>query len=170
MALYPAVQREAQAGIYHVLSNGTVPQLSDRLSLPYVDSECMMWEVLRWKPLAPLGLPHLLTKHDVYKDCYLPSGSIILVNIWSILQDLRMFPHPEMFNPSRFLDDKKALEIVDCIFGFGRRACPGVNFAESSMFIAIAIALSQYCNAAYPTPLTFKGKRSRTMSSIGLGQ
>ncbi|KAJ6466070.1 cytochrome P450, partial [Mycena vitilis] len=129
---------------------GRLPRVSDRPSLP--DVQCLMWEVLRWNPLVPLGLPHLLTKDDIYKDHHIPSGSIVMVNIWSILRDPVVFPNPEEFQPARFLNDAKALEVAKSIFGFGRRACPGAHFAELSMFIAIATTLSQ-CNISDPVDL-----------------
>ncbi|KAJ6575619.1 cytochrome P450 [Mycena vulgaris] len=148
MALYPEVQSAAQAEIDRVVTNGRLPQLSDRPSLPYV--ECLMREVLRWNPLGPLALPHLLIKDDVYRDYHLPAGSIVLANVWSILRDPAVFPAPQEFRPERFMNDKRALDVASCIFGFGRRVCPGAHFAESSMFIAIATALSQ-CNISDPT-------------------
>ncbi|KAJ6541977.1 cytochrome P450 [Mycena vulgaris] len=147
MGLYPEVQAVAQAEIDRVLPSGRLPQLSDRASLPYI--ECVLREVLRWNPIVPLGLPHLLTKDDVYRDYHLPEGSIVMVNVWSILRDPRLFPAPQEFRPERFTDDKRALDTVACIFGFGRRTCPGVHFAETSMFIAIATALSQ-CTISDP--------------------
>ncbi|KAJ7680690.1 cytochrome P450 [Mycena polygramma] len=147
MALHPEIQATAQVEIDKVLTDTRLPQLSDRPSLPYV--ECLMWEVLRWKPLVPLGLPHLLTKDDIYRDYHIPSGSIVMVNIWSILRDPVVFPNPEEFQPARFLNDTRALEVTRSIFGFGRRVCPGTHFADDSMFIAIATTLSQ-CRISDP--------------------
>ncbi|KAF7360801.1 Cytochrome P450 [Mycena venus] len=147
MALYPEVQAAAQAELDRVLSPGQLPGLSDRPSLPYI--ECLMREVLRWNPIGPLGLPHLLTQDDIYKGYHLPAGSIVMVNVWSILRDPLVFPDPLEFRPERFMNDKTAIETVGCIFGFGRRACPGVHFSEASMFIAIATTLSQ-CKISDP--------------------
>ncbi|KAJ7273808.1 cytochrome P450 [Mycena rebaudengoi] len=143
MALYPEVQSAAQTEIDRVITDGRFPQLSDRSSLPYV--ECVMREVLRWNPITPLGLPHLLVQDDLYRDYQLPAGTIVMANTWSILQDPAVFPSPQEFVPTRFLNDKKAVDVLASAFGFGRRAYPGVKFAEASMFIAIATALHQ-CN------------------------
>ncbi|KAK7045037.1 cytochrome P450 [Favolaschia claudopus] len=149
MALYPEVQATAQAELDKVISaHGQVPQLSDRPSLPYI--ECVLREVLRWNPVTPLGVAHLLTEDDVYKGYNLAVGTIVMVNVWSILHDPLSFPEPFEFRPERFMiNDKKAVETLACAFGFGRRACPGVHFAESSMFIAIATALFQ-CKISDP--------------------
>jgi cytochrome P450 len=155
MALNPGVQATAQAELDQVIPSGRLPELSDRPSLPYI--ECLMREVLRWNPIVPLGqqqrtgtivissdhtvgLPHLLTKDDVYKDYDLPAGSIVMVNVWyvrtpvrrrldseltrilrSILRDPLLFPRPEEFRPERFMDGKRALDTFACVFGFGRR-------------------------------------------------
>ncbi|KAJ7909515.1 cytochrome P450 [Mycena leptocephala] len=147
MALYPDVQATAQAEIDKVLTKGRMPQLSDRASLPYV--ECLMREVMRWNPIGPLGLPHLLIKDDFYKDYHIPAGSIVMTNVWLILRDPVVFPNPQEFQPARFLNDPRAVEVASSIFGFGRRACPGAYFAEATMFIAIATALAQ-CSISDP--------------------
>ncbi|KAJ7202043.1 cytochrome P450 [Mycena pura] len=148
MAMYPEVQSRAQAEVDKVVTGGRLPRLSDRPNLPYV--ECVMQEVLRWNPVEPLGIPHMSTKDDVYRDYHLPAGTIIIANIWSILHDPIVFPDPHEFRPERFLNDKRAVEVNTSAFGFGRRSCPGVYFAEASMFIAICTALSQ-CNISNPT-------------------
>ncbi|KAJ7601433.1 cytochrome P450, partial [Mycena polygramma] len=147
MALHPEIQAAAQAEIDEVL-DGRLPRLCDRASLPYV--ECVMREVLRWNPAVPLGLPHLLNRDDVYKDYLVPSGSIVMVNEWSILRDPDVFPSPEQFQPGRFLNNERAVEVARSIFGFGRRVCPGIHFAEASIFIAIATALSDVPSQILP--------------------
>ncbi|KAJ6569369.1 cytochrome P450 [Mycena capillaripes] len=162
MALYPDIQATARAEIDKVLNDGRMPQLSDRCSLPYL--ECVMREVLRWNPIALLGgLPHLLIKDDIYGDYHISAGSIVMVNVWSatlssrmtfrsILRDPGVFPNSEEFQPARFLNNERAVEVASCIFGFGRRACPGAYFAEALMFIPIATVLSQ-CQISDPIDL-----------------
>lgn len=53
MVLHPDVQRRAHKELDTILSEGRLPKLSDRASLPYL--ECILQEVLRWRPVAPLG-------------------------------------------------------------------------------------------------------------------
>jgi cytochrome P450 len=67
MVHYPEVQAIAQAEIDRVVGQDRLPTYSDRLSLPYV--EAVYKEVLRWHPVAPLGVPHCLDwdKDDVYR-------------------------------------------------------------------------------------------------------
>ncbi|CAE6483607.1 unnamed protein product, partial [Rhizoctonia solani] len=56
-------------------------------------------------------------------------------------RDSRQYMDPEVFNPDRYLDpDVPRLPI----FGWGRRKCPGIHFAEASTFIMIASLLATF--------------------------
>ena len=54
MALYPEVQRKAQAEIDQVVGNLRLPNFSDQVALPYV--QAVLKEVLRWHPVTPLSV------------------------------------------------------------------------------------------------------------------
>jgi hypothetical protein len=51
--LRPEVQTMAQKELDAVTRRERLPELEDRLKLPFVDAICK--EVIRWKPVAPLG-------------------------------------------------------------------------------------------------------------------
>lgn len=53
MALYPNVQAKAQEEIDLVVGRDRLPNGADRVNLKYVD--CVMREVMRLNPVAPLG-------------------------------------------------------------------------------------------------------------------
>jgi hypothetical protein len=53
MVLYPDVQTRSRAEIDSVVGRDRLPTFEDRASLPYVDA--VLREVLRWKPIGPLG-------------------------------------------------------------------------------------------------------------------
>jgi len=79
MARYPDVQRRAQADVDNVAPN-RLPTLDDYDSLPYI--RAMIKEIIRWAPVAPLGLNHAVLEDDVYENYFIPKGTRIIANIW----------------------------------------------------------------------------------------
>ncbi|KAI0659485.1 cytochrome P450 [Cubamyces menziesii] len=147
MLMYPEVQRKAQAEVDRVVGRDRLPDFSDEPALPYVSA--LVKEVLRWRPVTPLAVPHRLTSDDVYNGYHLPAGSIVVGNSWAILHDENTFPDPDAFIPERFLNPDGSLrtEMRDAelaAFGFGRRICPGRHLACASIWIAIASVLSTF--------------------------
>lgn len=80
MTLYPEVQRKAQEEIDEVLGTARLPKVVDRVNLPYINA--VVKEVLRWHPVAPMGIPHMSTEDDMFEGHFIPKGSLILPNIW----------------------------------------------------------------------------------------
>ncbi|KAF9482335.1 cytochrome P450 [Pholiota conissans] len=143
MLLYPEVQKRGRQAMIQAISNERLPIFSDMQSIPYVDA--IIKEVLRWRPVAPLALPHRLVADDEYNGYFLPSGSVVVGNSWAILHDKSTYGEDvDTFRPERFLrDDQPDPEIPypDAAFGFGRRMCPGQDMAWSSMWLTIASVL-----------------------------
>ncbi|PBK63147.1 cytochrome P450 [Armillaria solidipes] len=148
MMHYPDVQQKAQALIDTVIGSRGLPTLDDRSSLPYI--EAILKETLRWKPVIPLAFPHRTTVDDVYKGYLIPKGSTIMPNSWQCLQDAGDYPDPENFLPERFCDSTGSILLNDApeprqfTFGYGRRVCPGRNFAENILWVNIATLLSVF--------------------------
>ncbi|KAH9008693.1 cytochrome P450 [Lactarius deliciosus] len=131
MTLYPDVQRKAQAEIDQVIGSSRLPEFPDQDKLPYV--EAVLKEVLRWHPVTPLAVPHMVTKSDVYEGYYIPAGSTIIPNVWGMMHDPAVFPEPDRFHPERWLTPG-APAFPTQVFGFGARYCPGHLFARASMW------------------------------------
>jgi cytochrome P450 len=72
MAVFPEVLRKAQQEIDRVVGRDRLPTFEDWESLPY--TEAIMREVLRWKPILPLGAPRRVTEDDFYKGYLIPKG------------------------------------------------------------------------------------------------
>ncbi|CAE6457819.1 unnamed protein product [Rhizoctonia solani] len=139
MVLHPEVQTKAQTEIDSVLGGTRLPEMTDRDSMPYVC--CIVKEVLRWWPAFPLGVPHASTRDDVYRGYFIPKGSTIIGNTWAICNDPMLYPNPERFYPDRFLDPSVPSAPG---FGYGRRSCPGIHFAESTLFITMCTLLTVF--------------------------
>ncbi|PPQ70818.1 hypothetical protein CVT24_001035 [Panaeolus cyanescens] len=141
MILNPDVQKKAQAEIDDVLGTGRLPSVSDRADLPYLRS--IIVETLRWAPPLPLGIPHASTQDDEYNGLFIPKGSLILANIWHMLHDSSTYQNPMDFSPDRYNgNDIEMKKVKDVVFGFGRRVCPGMHFAQSTLFAAVATTLA----------------------------
>ncbi|KAG9077390.1 hypothetical protein FRC06_008948 [Ceratobasidium sp. 370] len=139
MIHHPEVQAKAQAEIDRVIGTKRLPTFEDQPQLPYVDQ--IMKEVMRWQPVTPLAVPHTSTQEDVYREYRIPKGAIVIGNVWAMSRNEQVYPDPETFNPDRFSDpDVPSVPA----FGFGRRLCPGMHYAEASIFIAMASILAAY--------------------------
>ncbi|KXN92110.1 O-methylsterigmatocystin oxidoreductase [Leucoagaricus sp. SymC.cos] len=125
MCLYPDVQKKAQSELDQVL-NGRLPEFNDRPSLPYINA--IVKEASRWYLVLPLALPHSTSEDDIYDGYFIPKGTIVIGNAWTILQDPEVYPDPEHFIPERFLKDGQldpdVQDPIVAFFGFGRRICP----------------------------------------------
>ncbi|KAF7330594.1 Cytochrome P450 [Mycena sanguinolenta] len=147
MLLHPEVQKKAQAEIDSVVGPGQLPGFGDKPTLPYVSA--IVKEVLRWRNVTPLALPHYVAADDEYQGYRIPANSIVIGNAWAILHDEAIYPDPHSFKPERFLlnDGKLNPAIRDpetVAFGFGRRTCPGRHMAAASLWIVFASVLSTF--------------------------
>ena len=57
MALYPEVQKKAQAEIDSIVGTNRLPDFDDRPFLPYINA--VIKELSRWNVVGPLGRPLL---------------------------------------------------------------------------------------------------------------
>ncbi|THH06476.1 hypothetical protein EW145_g4057 [Phellinidium pouzarii] len=133
----PACASKAQAELDSVVGRARMPDFSDEPILPYVHA--LVKEVMRWRPIAPTGIPHAVTQDDYYNGLFIPKDATVFANICAICQDPDLFPDAEAFRPDRFLDTQDSRLIdFNIPFGFGRRICPGQDVAVQSLFIIIA--------------------------------
>ncbi|CCO37484.1 O-methylsterigmatocystin oxidoreductase Short=OMST oxidoreductase [Rhizoctonia solani AG-1 IB] len=144
MLHYPGTQKLAQKEIEEVLGKDRLPTFADRASLPYV--EAVFKEVMRWQPLAPIGIPHRLDSKsdDEHNEMRIPANSMVIANIWHMLRDPSVYRSPEVFDPSRFWGLNTEPDPEEVVFGFGRRRCPGMAVAHSSVWLSIALTLAAY--------------------------
>ncbi|KAK7049423.1 hypothetical protein VNI00_006024 [Paramarasmius palmivorus] len=78
MASYPHVQERAQEHIDNLLGNERLPAWEDRPKLQYI--EAIIREVLRWRPIAPLGLFHAAMNDDTVNGYFVPKGQCLDVD------------------------------------------------------------------------------------------
>ncbi|KAK7046001.1 hypothetical protein VNI00_006996 [Paramarasmius palmivorus] len=145
MVRHPEVQKKAQAEIDAIVGNDRLPNFSDREHLPYVNA--LLSEVLRWHSVAPTGVPHRATEDGIIGGYLIPKGSIIITNLWYMLNNPEVYPDPSKFDPERFIDMPEKPAQKDprhACFGFARRICVGMHLAEASLWLCIAMSLAVF--------------------------
>lgn len=91
-----------------------------------------------------MGFPHVASSDDVYEGMFIPKGAILIPNIWLFAHDESNYKDPQIFNPERFLGETPEMDPNSLIFGFGKRICPGKDFADESVFLTIAMTLAVF--------------------------
>ncbi|KAH8116043.1 cytochrome P450 [Phellopilus nigrolimitatus] len=160
MTLHPNVATRAQEEIDRVVGADRLPTFDDWPNLPYID--CILKELYRINPPIPLGLPHLSSEKDTYRGWLIPKGSIVIANMWPMMRDEKVFSNPDLFDPEKhaFVSNKRAASHKDdetseehanassdpsaIVFGFGRRVCPGRNFADAIIWLTMVSVLATF--------------------------
>ncbi|CAE6493909.1 unnamed protein product [Rhizoctonia solani] len=141
MLVNPEAEAKAQAEIDSVLGYASrLPTTSDEAQLPYVRN--LILEILRWQPVTPTGgAPHICYQDDVYQDYDIQKGTMLFGNAWAMSRDETVYKDPNSFEPDRFLDSSVPPLPA---FGWGRRKCPGMHFAETSLFLGVSSLLTSF--------------------------
>lgn len=148
MVAFPETQRRAQAELDAVVGRSRIPSFSDLPCLPYL--RAMVKEVLRWRAVLPVGIPHCSLEDDWYEGMFIPKGTMCLVNVGLCNQDPAVYgDDATQFDPSRHLTSMGTLapsppdtqDEGHVVYGFGKRICVGRHVANDTMFIAFAVML-----------------------------
>lgn len=154
-----------------VVGRSRLPVWADQMDLPYC--RALIKEVHRWAPIGSLGkhsigkplflphiqlklvgVPHGITEDILYEGQFIPKDTIVMPNLVTLNRDQDRYNDAETFDPPRFLDDRTdaftsalsadPMQRDHFHYGFGRRLCQGIHFAEDSLFIAISRILWAY--------------------------
>jgi len=143
LVLNPECLKIAQAEIDAVITahEGQLPTTADRASLPYLHA--IIKEAFRWHPPSPVAIPHYLHQNDTYRGYRMPSG-FVYSNFYAITRDESLYPDPERFDPTRFLGEVKdrQLDPTLYVYGVGRRTCPGMAYADMTVYIILVRLLA----------------------------
>ncbi|XP_058206214.1 xanthotoxin 5-hydroxylase CYP82C4-like [Rhododendron vialii] len=120
---------------------------SDIKNLDYLRASVK--ETLRLYPPGPLSIPR-----EAMEDChvagyFVPKGTRLIVNLWKLHHDSRVWTDPHEFRPERFLDtngeeDRTGREFAFLPFSGGRRSCPGMTAAYQLMHLTLGRLLQGF--------------------------
>ncbi|XVE82714.1 hypothetical protein DITRI_Ditri16bG0028100 [Diplodiscus trichospermus] len=97
--------------------------------------QAIVKETLRLYPAEPIiGLRAASEDCTLSTGYHIPSGTQLMVNVWKIQCDERVWSDPHDFQPERFLTSNKDIDVRGQTFEFipfgaGRRSCPGISLA-----------------------------------------
>ncbi|KZT37975.1 cytochrome P450 [Sistotremastrum suecicum HHB10207 ss-3] len=158
MTLNPYVQERAHRELDAVLLGQRFPTLQDRREskFPYLDA--LVKELIRWAPVLPAGIPHVVTQETEYRGWRIPKGSCVIANLFTISRDDSIYPVPDEFRPERFLTKDRGgdcethndipVDPSKISFGYGKRSCPGRRLAELHIWLSVAMSLTVYTISA----------------------
>lgn len=141
MVNHPEIQQRAFDEIQARLSSEQLPDLRQRDSLPFID--CIIQEVHRMYPPIPL-IPHSNTHEEQYNGYKIPKKSWVMANVWAMLHDDKVYSEPEKFLPQRFEGQDPAPDPRVLTYGFGRRRCPGLHFADLYIYLLVSRVLTLF--------------------------
>lgn len=146
---YPEIQQEIREEIDEVVGRGRLPCITDRGNLPL--TEAFLAEVSRHASVVATTVPHSTINDTVLGGGYnyfIPKDVVVMVNLYSIHHDPKMWDEPEKFDPRRFLSKDGAKLDTDKVnslmrFGAGRRKCVGIEIAQMELFLFFTIIIHQ---------------------------
>jgi cytochrome P450 len=142
MRAFPEAMHAAWEELDRVVGPDRSPSFEDDANLPYM--RAFVKEVFRWRSVAIIGgQPHAPVQDDYYNGYLIPQSTWVQGNVWAIHHNDREFPHPDRFNPNRFLKnhpDSRPFpgERGYMTFGWGRRVCSGQALAEQGTWLTVA--------------------------------
>lgn len=133
---HPEILKNAQREIDNQVGHGRLMDESDMARLPYLGS--IINETLRMYPPAPMLMPHESSDECTVLGYRIPRGTTLLVNIWAIQNDPKIWEDPRKFKPERFQGHQGARDGFRMMpFGSGRRGCPGEGLGLKMVGLAL---------------------------------
>ncbi|KAK4280834.1 hypothetical protein QN277_012404 [Acacia crassicarpa] len=135
---HPRVMKILQEEIETVVGRNMMVEETDLTKLHYLDM--VIKETMRLYPAGSL-LHRESTEDTVVDGYYMKKNTRILINLWAIGRDPKVWFNAEDFCPERFADknvDYRGLDFEFIPFGSGRRGCPGIHLGLITVKFIVA--------------------------------
>lgn len=147
----PDALKKAQDEIEAHVGRNRWAQESDIKDLAYL--QAIVKEALRLNPPGPVSGPREATEDCYVGGYYVPKGTRLIVNLWKLHRDPRVWADPGEFRPERFLTQHQDVGFRGQNFEFipfssGRRSCPAITYALNVAHLTLARFLQGFDMAA----------------------
>ncbi|KAJ0969475.1 hypothetical protein J5N97_022352 [Dioscorea zingiberensis] len=135
----PNVMKMLQDEVKRIASGKSMVNEHDLGEMHYL--RAVIKETLRLHPPVPMLLPRESMDSCQLEGYEIPKKTRVIINYWAITRDPNVWEKPDEFIPERFLNnpiDFKGQDYEYIPFGSGRRICPGMQFAVSTIELTLA--------------------------------
>ncbi|XP_034032993.1 cytochrome P450 2J6-like [Thalassophryne amazonica] len=141
---YPHVQERCQQEIDRVLAGKEQASFDDRGNMPYV--QAVLHEALRLSNTVPLSVFHSTTKDTNLMGYSIPKGTLIIQNMYSVLNEEGQWKFPNEFHPENFLNEQGEFVKPEAFMPFsaGPRMCLGEGLARMELFLVMVTLLRKF--------------------------
>jgi cytochrome P450 len=160
----PDIMKKAQEEIDKVVGRNRPMFESDLPNLPYL--QAIIKENFHLHPAAPIAIPHFNNKNIIISNYNIPANSIVIVNLWAIGRDPKVWNKPLEFDPCRFVDSNinvRGRYYGLLPFGSGRRQCPSFDIAQLMVQYGLGVILHAF---DWSPQLGVKPKNMNVMEGI----
>jgi cytochrome P450 len=106
-------------------------------------------ETLRINGPVPRIIPRIASEDTELSGYFIPKGTYLSVNIFSIQHSEKVWTNANEFNPDRFAEDGEASKgagegMTWLPFGNGARQCIGMNFSLNEQHVMLSMLCKYY--------------------------
>jgi cytochrome P450 len=143
MIHHPDIQTKIQQELDDKIGHKPI-ELGYRQQTPYFHAT--LDELQRIVNVLPWNIPHAVNTDVVICGHKIKSGLTIMPQIGCVNFDERLFPDPEQFIPTRFLDESGCYRPLSHFipFGVGKRACLGESLARVELYLVFGALLQNF--------------------------
>ena len=146
---HPLVTKKVHEELAEVVGMDSCVEEFHLPKLKYLDA--VVKETFRLHPAQPLLVPHRASESSSIGGYTIPKDTTLMLNVWAIHRDPRLWDNPLEFRPERFLNDGIASKFdysgknfQYLPFGSGRRKCAGIALAERLLMFVLASFLHSF--------------------------
>ncbi|EHB14339.1 Cytochrome P450 4A4 [Heterocephalus glaber] len=166
LAAHPEHQQKCREEVQTILGDEASITWEHLDQMPYM-TMCIK-EALRLYPPVP-SVSRELSKPVTFPDGRsLPKGIIVSLSIYTLHHSPKVWPNPEVFDPSRFAVDSTQHSHSFLPFSGGSRNCIGKQFAMNEMKVAVALTLLRFELLPDPTRIPLPMARIVLKSKNGI--